>query len=59
MNRCFTTMGYYEENIVSPTHFTGPSISKEEQIKRLEALKSVKYKRESTQMRQSKSRCNE
>jgi len=43
-------MGYYEENIVSPTHFTGPSISKEEQIKRLEALKSVKYKRESTQM---------
>ena len=52
MNRCFTTFGYYEENRVSPTYFTGPSISKEEQIKRLEALKCVKYKRETTQMGQ-------
>lgn len=53
MNRCFTTIGYYEENRVSPDHFTGPSISREEQIKRLESLRGVKYKRESTQMGQS------
>lgn len=53
MHKCFTTIGYYEQNIVSPTHFTGPSISREEQIKRLESLKCVKYKRESAQMGQS------
>lgn len=52
MHKCFTTIGYYEQNVVSPAYFTGPSISREEQIKRLEALKCVKYKKESTQMGQ-------
>lgn len=45
-------MGYYTEKIVSPTYSTSNSISREEQIKRLEALKCVKYKKESTQMGQ-------
>ena len=52
MNRCFTTMGYYEENRISTDYWSNnPLISKEEQIKRLEALKSVKWTKEKTQLK--------
>jgi len=46
MNRCFTTMGYYEEISVDPAYINTSFISREEQIRRLETLKSQKYKRE-------------
>ena len=54
MNRCFTTMGYYEENRISADYSSpNPLISREEQIKRLEALKSVKWTKYKTQMSNS------
>lgn len=46
MNRCFTTMGYYEEISIDPAYISTPSISREEQIRRLEAFKSQKYKKD-------------
>ena len=55
MNRCFTTMGYYEENRISTDYWSPkPLISREEQIKRLESLKSVKYTHEKTQLKNNK-----
>lgn len=46
MNRCFTTMGYYEEFSIDPTYINTSFISREEQIRRLEAFKSQKYKKD-------------
>lgn len=50
MNKCYTSMGIYVEPSVDPGYFTGPSMSREEQIKRLECLKKVKGMNSNRQM---------
>lgn len=50
MNKCYTTMGFYVEPSIDHRCITGPSMSREEQIRRLECLKQVKGKSTQLQM---------
>ena len=51
MNKMFTTAGVFIQPNIDSSMQTGPSISREEQLRRLSCLKKVKGMRESAQNR--------